>query len=46
MVFNSLVASPHPNPMQTPNHVPFGGPTPMDINLARHTGPLSEAEKQ
>ena len=44
--YASVVASPHSASMQTSSPVPFGGPTPMDIDAARHRGPLSEAKKQ
>ena len=44
--YASVVASPHSSPMQTPNPIPFGGPTPMEIDAARRRGPLSGAEKQ
>ena len=44
--YASVVASPHSPSMQTSSPIPFGGPTPMEIDAARRRGPLSEAEKQ
>ena len=33
-------------PMQVPNPSSFNEPTPMEIDVAHHRGPLSDAEKQ
>ena len=44
--YASMVTSTHSPTIQTSSTVPFGGPTPMEIDAARCRGPLSEAEKQ
>ena len=43
--YASMVASPYSPSIQTSSTVPFGGPTPAQIDAARHRGRLSEAEK-
>ena len=44
--YASIVASTPQLPSQTPHTIPVSGPTPMEIDVARRRGPLSEAEKQ
>ena len=44
--YASIVASTPQMPSQTPHTTPISGPTPMEIDVARRRGPLSEAEKQ
>ena len=39
--YSSVVASPHSPTIQTSSIVPFGGPTPMEIDAARRRGNLS-----
>ena len=44
--YASIVASTPTSTTQTSHMIPSSGPSPMEIDVARRRGPLSEAEKQ
>ena len=44
--YASVVASTPTSTTQTAHMIPSGGPSPMEIDVTRRRGPLSEAEKQ
>jgi hypothetical protein len=44
--YASIVTSPPSAPIRVSNPFSFDGPSPMEIDVARRRGPLSETEKQ